>query len=53
MKLAISIAKAGVTTILNSRTAVLATSLVFGRYDDFKSIQENIDYQLQFYLDLT
>jgi len=49
----ISIAKAGITTILNSRTAVLATSLVFGRYDDFKSIQENIDYQLQFYLDLT
>ena len=34
----ISIAKAGITTILNSRTAVLAAANpVFGRYDDLKS----------------
>jgi DNA replication licensing factor MCM5 len=40
----ISIAKAGITTILNSRTAVLAASNpVFGRYDDSKSAGENID----------
>ncbi len=33
----ISIAKAGITTILNSRTLVLAAANpVFGRYDDFK-----------------
>jgi DNA replication licensing factor MCM5 len=34
----ISIAKAGITTILNSRTSVLAAANpVFGRYDDLKS----------------
>lgn len=34
----ISIAKAGITTILNSRTSVLAAANpVFGRYDDMKS----------------
>ena len=40
----ISIAKAGITTVLNSRTSVLAAANpVFGRYDDFKSASENID----------
>ena len=34
----ISIAKAGITTILNSRTSVMAAANpVFGRYDDMKS----------------
>ena len=42
----ISIAKAGITTILNSRTSVLAAANpVFGRYDDLKSPGENIDFQ--------
>lgn len=42
----ISIAKAGITTILNSRTSVLAAANpVFGRYDDQKSPGENIDFQ--------
>lgn len=40
----ISIAKAGITTVLNSRTSVLAAANpVFGRYDDLKSASENID----------
>jgi DNA replication licensing factor MCM5 len=40
----ISIAKAGITTILNSRTSVLAAANpVYGRYDDMKSASENID----------
>jgi DNA replication licensing factor MCM5 len=40
----ISIAKAGITTVLNSRSSVLAAANpVFGRYDDFKSASENID----------
>jgi DNA replication licensing factor MCM5 len=40
----ISIAKAGITTVLNSRAAVLAAANpVFGRYDDMKSASENID----------
>lgn len=40
----ISVAKAGITTVLNSRAAVLAAANpVFGRYDDFKSASENID----------
>ncbi|KAJ3367508.1 minichromosome maintenance protein 5 [Kappamyces sp. JEL0680] len=39
----ISIAKAGITTILNSRTSVLAAANpVFGRYDDLKSPGETI-----------
>lgn len=34
----ISIAKAGITTILNSRTSVLAAANpIFGRYDELKS----------------
>lgn len=42
----ISIAKAGITTILNSRTSVLAAANpVFGRYDDMKSPTDNIDFQ--------
>lgn len=42
----ISIAKAGITTILNSRTSVLAAANpTFGRYDDMKSPSENIDFQ--------
>ncbi|KAJ3330565.1 minichromosome maintenance protein 5 [Blyttiomyces sp. JEL0837] len=42
----ISIAKAGITTILNSRTSVLAAANpVFGRYDDMKSASDNIDFQ--------
>jgi DNA replication licensing factor MCM5 len=40
----ISIAKAGITTVLNSRSAVLAAANpVFGRYDDNKSASEQID----------
>ena len=42
----ISIAKAGITTVLNSRTSVLAAANpLFGRYDDLKSPGENIDFQ--------
>ena len=41
----ISIAKAGITTILNSRTAVLAAANpIFGRYDEMKPPGENIDF---------
>jgi DNA replication licensing factor MCM5 len=40
----ISVAKAGITTILNSRCAVLAAANpVYGRYDDNKSAADNID----------
>ncbi len=40
----ISVAKAGITTVLNSRSSVLAAANpVFGRYDDMKSASENID----------
>ncbi|WFD27527.1 DNA helicase [Malassezia nana] len=42
----ISIAKAGITTVLNCRTSVLAAANpVWGRYDDLKSPGENIDFQ--------
>lgn len=42
----ISIAKAGITTILNARTSVLAAANpIFGRYNDEKSPGENIDFQ--------
>eukprot|EP00743_Colponemidia_sp_Colp-15_P002111 GILK01002292.1.p1 GENE.GILK01002292.1~~GILK01002292.1.p1 ORF type:complete len:727 (+),score=126.75 GILK01002292.1:66-2246(+) len=42
----ISIAKAGITTILNSRCSVLAAANpVFGRYDDMKEAAEQIDFQ--------
>ena len=41
----ISVAKAGITTILNSRAAVLAAANpVFGRYDDMMTAAENIDF---------
>ena len=41
----ISIAKAGITTILNSRTSVLAAANpIFGRYDDLKTPGDNIDF---------
>lgn len=42
----ISIAKAGITTTLNSRTSVLAAANpIFGRYDDLKSTSENIAFE--------
>lgn len=42
----ISIAKAGISTILNSRTSVLAAANpTFGRYDDMRTAAENIDFQ--------
>ena len=41
----ISIAKAGITTILNSRTSVLAAANpLAGRYDDLKHAAEQIDF---------
>ncbi|KAL6121787.1 hypothetical protein NUSPORA_01236 [Nucleospora cyclopteri] len=41
----ISIAKAGITTVLNTRTAVLAAANpAFGRYDDYKTPAENIEF---------
>eukprot|EP01038_Epipyxis_sp_PR26KG_P005704 gene5704-7872_t len=40
----ISIAKAGITTVLNCRASVLAAANpIFGRYDDLKAIGDNID----------
>jgi len=40
----ISVAKAGITTVLNCRASVLAAANpIFGRYDDFKDVGENID----------
>jgi len=39
----ISVAKAGITTRLNSRTSILAAANpIFGRYDDLKNISEQI-----------
>lgn len=41
----ISIAKAGITTVLNTRTAILAAANpVFGRYDDYKTPADNIEF---------
>jgi DNA replication licensing factor MCM5 len=42
----ISIAKAGITTVLNSRTSVMAAANPrFGRYDEMKTPGENVDFQ--------
>lgn len=42
----ISIAKAGITTVLNSRTAVLAAANpAFGRYQDDMNAAEQVDFQ--------
>lgn len=42
----ISVAKAGITTTLNSRTSVLAAANpVNGRLDDFRTTQDQIDFQ--------
>lgn len=42
----ISIAKAGITAVLNTRTAVLAAANpTSGRFDDLKSARDNIDFQ--------
>lgn len=42
----ISVAKAGITTTLNSRTSVLAAANpIYGRLDDLKSINDQIDFQ--------
>jgi len=42
----ISVAKAGITTTLNSRVSVLAAANpIYGRIDDLKSTQEQIDFQ--------
>jgi len=42
----ISVAKAGITTTLNSRTSVLAAANpIYGRIDDLKSTQDQIDFQ--------
>lgn len=40
----ISIAKAGITTVLNCRASVLAAANpIYGRYDDMKDVGDNID----------
>lgn len=42
----ISIAKAGITTILNARSSVLAAANpIFGSYDDMRAPGENIEFQ--------
>ena len=41
----VSIAKAGITTILNSRTSVCAAANpAYGRYDDMRTAEENIEF---------
>ena len=42
----ISVAKAGITTTLNSRASVLAAANpIYGHIDDLKTTQEQIDFQ--------
>lgn len=42
----ISVAKAGITTRLNSKTSVLAAANpIYGRYNDLKEISEQIELQ--------
>jgi len=42
----ISIAKAGITAVLNTRAAVLAAANpISGRFDDLKTARDNIDFQ--------
>ena len=42
----ISIAKAGITAVLNTRTAVLAAANpIHGRFDDLKTARDNVDFQ--------
>lgn len=42
----ISIAKAGITTVLNARTSVLAAANpIFGNYEDSKNPEDQIDFQ--------
>ena len=41
----ISVAKAGITTTLNSRASVLAANPIYDHIDGLKSTQEQIDFQ--------
>ena len=46
LALPLILAKAGITTVLNSRTSVLAAANpTFGRYQDEKNAAEQVDFQ--------